>query len=64
MLIISLLVIFLVPGCEGRYNILDPSPNTDVHRDLEEIKQEGILKAILVYSSTSYFIYRGRAMGY
>ncbi len=64
MLIISLLVIFLVPGCEGRYNILDPSPNTDVHRDLEEIQQEGILKAILVYSSTSYFIYRGRAMGY
>jgi membrane-bound lytic murein transglycosylase F len=64
LLIISLLVIFLVPGCEGRYNILDPSPKPDVHRDLEEIKQEGILKAILVYSSTSYFIYRGRAMGY
>ena len=33
-------------------------------RDLKDIKKEGVLKALLVYSSTSYFLYRGRPMGF
>ncbi len=35
-----------------------------VQRDLEEIKKEGVLRAAAKYSSTSYFIYRGRPMGF
>ena len=32
--------------------------------DLGEIRERGKLKAILTYSSSSYFIYRGMPMGY
>ncbi|NNC45342.1 MAG: transporter substrate-binding domain-containing protein, partial [Winogradskyella sp.] len=35
-----------------------------VDRDLEDIKKDGILRALVVYSSTSYFLYRGQAMGF
>lgn len=34
-----------------------------VKRDLKEIAEEGKLRAIMIYSSTSYFLYRGQAMG-
>lgn len=33
-------------------------------RDLEEIKEDGILRALIVYSSTSYFLYKGKTMGF
>ena len=33
-------------------------------KDLPDIKKEGELKAITLYSSTSYFIYRGQPMGF
>ena len=33
-------------------------------RDLEAIKKDGVLRALVVYSSTSYFLYRGQAMGF
>ncbi|QNR22613.1 MltF family protein [Croceimicrobium hydrocarbonivorans] len=35
-----------------------------LERDLAEIQADGKLKAIMVYSSTTYFLYRGEAMGY
>lgn len=35
-----------------------------VARDFEEIKESGVLRAITVYSSTSYFLYRGEPMGF
>lgn len=35
-----------------------------VQRDLDSIQADGKLKAIMVYSSTTYFLYRGEAMGY
>ncbi|WP_439153329.1 transglycosylase SLT domain-containing protein [Winogradskyella sp.] len=35
-----------------------------VDRDLEAIRNDGVLKALVVYSSTSYFLYRGQAMGF
>ncbi|QLE00035.1 transporter substrate-binding domain-containing protein [Galbibacter sp. BG1] len=35
-----------------------------VYRDLDAIKEEGILRALVVYSSTSYFLYRGQTMGF
>ncbi|WP_397446520.1 transglycosylase SLT domain-containing protein [Polaribacter sp. R77954] len=33
-------------------------------RDLKDIKKDGILKALVVYSSTSYFLYKGQPMGF
>lgn len=33
-------------------------------RDLPEIKEEGVLRALVVYSSTSYFLYKGQPMGF
>ncbi len=35
-----------------------------IKRDLPEIEKEGVLRAITTYSSTSYFIYRGKPMGF
>lgn len=33
-------------------------------RDLKQIKKEGKLRALTVYSGTSYFLYKGQPMGY
>ncbi len=38
--------------------------NQTIHRDLAEIKADGKLKALIAYSATSYFLYRGQPMGY
>lgn len=35
-----------------------------VDRDLENIQESGVLRAITVYSETSYFLYRGQPMGF
>ncbi|MFO8128832.1 MAG: transporter substrate-binding domain-containing protein [Bacteroidales bacterium] len=35
-----------------------------IHRDFGEIKEDGVLRAITIYSATSYFLYRGRPMGF
>ena len=35
-----------------------------VHRDLEQIKDSGELVVLTLYSSTSYFNYRGQEMGF
>ncbi len=43
-------------------NIYNSSPK--INRDLNEIKESGVLKAITTNSSTSYFAYRGQPMGY
>jgi len=35
-----------------------------VERDLAQIKADGVLRAISIYNSTSYFLYRGQPMGF
>lgn len=42
----------------------DPENADEVDVDLEEIKERTVLKAITTYSSTNYFLYKGRPMGY
>lgn len=66
--LIRVLVVFIFLGwsCESPNSKDDVSPifvNT-VKRDLDAIKKDGKLKALLVYSSTSYFLYKGKPMGY
>lgn len=42
----------------------NPIVEKSVDRDWEEIKKYGVLRALVIYSSTSYFLYRGRPMGF
>lgn len=35
-----------------------------VDRDLQDISKEGVLRVLMIYSSTSYFIYKGEPMGF
>jgi len=42
----------------------EPKPDKLFINDLDKIKEEGILRAITIYSSTSYFLYRGKPMGF
>ncbi len=35
-----------------------------IDKDWDEIKKDSVLKALVVYSSTSYFLYRGQPMGF
>ncbi len=39
-------------------------PNEEVQRDLKDIKEDGVIRVITMYSSTNYFLYRGQTMGY
>ena len=48
-------------GLEVTDNIEITEPQ--VSRDLEQIKEEGVLRAIMVYSSTSYFFVSRSADG-
>ena len=49
---------------ESAYNVDPEIPFPLVDRDLEDIKTSGVLRAIMVYSETSYFLYRGQPMGF
>jgi membrane-bound lytic murein transglycosylase F len=44
--------------------LINPIVANSVNRDYAEIKKEGVLRALIVYSSTSYFLYRGQPMGF
>lgn len=44
--------------------VVNPFVENSVDRDLEEIREDGVLKALVVNSSTSYFLYRGQTMGF
>lgn len=63
-----LLFIFLLPlifGCSNSDKKgLEKQTGPLIIRDLAEIKKEGKLKALTIYSATSYFLYKGKPMGY
>lgn len=42
----------------------NPDAPDEVKLDLKEIRKRKVLKAITTYSSTNYFLYKGRPMGY
>lgn len=46
---------------KNKYNAIIAN---SVDKDYNTIKKEGVLKAMVVYSSTSYFLYKGQTMGY
>ena len=46
-----------------RERILNTIVANSIDRDLDAIKKDGVLKALVVYSSTSYFLYKRSANG-
>ena len=62
---ISLCLLLLVASCQWTRAGDTPSEETAlVRRDLSDIRQEGKLRALIAYSATGYFLYRGQPMGY
>ena len=59
-----LIFILLFIGC-NIFNVQDnPHQKHPVNRDLDSIQKKGVLTALINYSSTSYFIYKGNPMGF
>jgi membrane-bound lytic murein transglycosylase F len=62
--ITSLIIgIIILLACDATDQEKTPPPYM-ITRDLDKIKKEGVLKALISYSGTSYFLYRGRPMGF
>lgn len=61
-------VVLFLSACHMGGNKGNASPDFAtlplIRRDLPEIKKSGELKAITIYNSTGYFLYRGRTMGF
>jgi len=63
-LLLGLLIITL-SGCLGeRSNNENELLGPQVERDLAAIREDGKLKVLVNYSSTSYFLYKGQPMGF
>lgn len=59
--IVILCFLFFILSCSSDKKI-EPAPS--IEHDLVDIKEKGVLRAMVTYSSTSYFLYRGAPMGY
>ncbi|MFV0593071.1 MAG: transporter substrate-binding domain-containing protein [Draconibacterium sp.] len=56
---------FVFSSCGGfRDRKAEKEKEIRIRHDLPQILEDGVLKVITPYSSTSYFLYRGQAMGY
>lgn len=64
--IICVVLLFTVVACTSNKHHKNKGENdlVMIDRDLPEIKEDGVLKVVTTYSSTSYFLYRGQPMGY
>lgn len=60
---IVLLLLLAVAGCRGNRTSNHETSEKPVH-DLQQIKDSGELVVLTLYSSASYFIYRGQDMGF
>ena len=60
-LLIALVLLCSVMGCRGNHNA---AAEQEEAVDLQQIKDNGELVMLTLYSSTSYFIYRGQEMGF
>lgn len=74
--LLLIVVLHAVVGCQSSNSSADEAGQSDVvdtvnwivknsvDRDLDEIREDGVLRALIIYSSTSYFLYRGQPMGF
>lgn len=64
-ILLFLSVSLLLLSCQSKPEEKDFDKNAEkFSRDLEEIKESGVLKALTIYSGTTYFLYKGRPMGF
>lgn len=49
---------------KNQAEFINPIVANSSDHDLEDIKKDGVLRALVVYSSTSYFLYKGQPMGF
>lgn len=66
---LSIVVLLILAACSQSPGEGEPVMEPDlvpykVSKDLESIKEDGVLHAITIYSSTSYFLYKGMPMGF
>jgi membrane-bound lytic murein transglycosylase F len=54
----------LFTQCTTEQTQIDQVTETTFNQDLDEIRNHGKLRALMVYSATSYFLYRGEPMGF
>lgn len=63
----TLIILILFSSCSRENKEADvakaPKPYK-VSKDLKAIKEDGVLHAISIYNSTSYFLYRGMPIGF
>ncbi len=57
-------LLILMTACGTDQGGSKSTASKEVKFDLPQIRERGILRGITTYSATSYFIYRGRPMGY
>ncbi len=60
---VIILIILIIASCNEPQSRKIDSPEP-FKRDLKEVKEDGVLKVLVTYSSTSYFLYRGQPMGF
>jgi len=62
---ILLLLLMINIGCQSNSEGNKEKENSEkFSRDLQDIKESGKLKALTIYSGTTYFLYKGRPMGF
>lgn len=61
-LFLTFLFLLVITGCKESASTLTPPPSTT--RSWSAIKESGELHILTLYSSTSYFIFKGEEMGY
>ena len=62
---ILLLLSIILMSCQSETSTKDiEEKSLKFTRDLEAIKESGKLKALTIYSGTTYFLYKGRPMGF
>ncbi len=61
-----LVVLYFLVSCNRNGHTGHDAPNSDaeVQNSLQRIKKSGVLKAVVDYNSTNYFVYRGKPMGF
>jgi len=62
--LVFLFLFLFVTACSDKNQTTPEQTGTPFHRDLDQIKKDGKLRVLIAYNSTSYFLYRGKAMGY
>ncbi len=63
-ILVAIILLVVFPSCKTEKEGQKQTATVEVHRDFDDIKRSGKLKALVTYSATSYFLYRGQPMGY